>query len=527
MSAADALPAFLGRDILSIGDLSRDEMLFVLDATRALTRGATTTASGKPFPSLAEIRARLAGRCLYYAFFEPSTRTRFSFVQAARMLGLSTLGFSNTAGTSVVKGEPLKDTLRMVQGYGADAIVMRHPLAGSALWGAENVDVPILNAGDGAHEHPTQTLLDLYTMLDAVHGARGFAGLSDLGGLTVSFVGDLKYGRTVHSLVTALARFSGVRVRLVAPPSLQLPAQYFDLLTDTGVPHTRHTRLEEVVGESDILYMTRIQKERIPDPTELERVRRAYHLMAGHLEGAKPSLRVMHPLPRDKQNLELDFSVDTTPHAAYYEQAENGLRVRMALLALVLGGIETPRHERRAPDVAAHRARFEAVHGAAARATKPNPQYLFAIEDGTVIDHIHPGRSGAVKASLRLPQVPVLVAENLDSRRMPGGRKDLLKIIGYRPGQAELDQIALISPDATISLIREGKVYEKGKVVLPELVRDWLLCVNPNCISRPEYQEGVPTLFRTLSRRPLLLRCCYCDAHLRREDFAFLEGAAP
>lgn len=513
-------PAFLGRDILSIADLSREEMIYVLDATRALV-GAPGATPGR-FAPLAEVQARLSGKTLYYAFFEPSTRTRFSFVQAARRLGLQTLGFSNTAGTSVVKGEPLKDTLRMVQGYGADAVVMRHPLAGSALWGADCVDVPILNAGDGAHEHPTQTLLDLYTILELTRLGEPWSDLRDLGGLSVSFVGDLKYGRTVHSLVTALSRFTGVRLRFVAPPSLQLPLEYLEALHASGVPHDQHTRIEEIIADTDILYMTRVQKERIPDPTELERVRRAYHLSAEHLRTARPNLRVLHPLPRDKQNLELDFSVDDTPHAAYYQQAENGLRVRMALLALVLGGLPTPRHARPAPDVTATRARFEPVSDARTRPTKPNPQYLFAIDDGTVVDHILPGRASVVRAALDLPEgVPVLTAENLESRRLPGGRKDLIKIIGYRPGPATLHQLALVSPDATIALIREGRVYEKGNVVLPDYVRSLLLCVNPGCISRPEYHERVPSLFETRSRRPLLLRCYYCDAQLRADDLAF------
>ena len=514
-------PAFFGRDVLSISDFTREEMIYVLDATRALVGARGIDPGG--FAPLDAVRSRLVGKTLYYAFFEPSTRTRFSFVQAARLLGLQTLGFSNTAGTSVVKGEPLKDTLRMVQGYGADAVVMRHPLAGSALWGANNVDIPILNAGDGAHEHPTQTLLDLYTILSLTRADDRWTDLLDLGGLTVSFVGDLKYGRTVHSLVTALSRFTGVRLRFVAPPSLQLPLEYLEALHAAGVPHDQHTRIDEVIADTDILYMTRVQKERIPDPTELERVRRAYHLSAEHLRPARKAMRVLHPLPRDKQNLELDFSVDETPHAAYYQQAENGLHVRMALLALVLGGLETPRHLRARPESHATRARFEPVADARTRPTKPNPQYLFAIDDGTVIDHISPGRSGVVRAALRLPVgVSVLTAENLESKRLPGGKKDLLKIIGYRPGPATLHQLALLSPDATIALIREGRVYEKGNVVLPDYVRELLLCVNPGCISRPEHHERVPSLFETRSHRPMLFRCYYCDAQLRADELVFL-----
>jgi aspartate carbamoyltransferase catalytic subunit len=502
-------PAFYRRDILAISELTRQEMLYVVETTRSLDQ------------HLADIRARIRSKKMYYAFFEPSTRTRFSFVYAAKKIGLETSGFSSASSTSAQKGEPLKDTLRMIQGYGADVIVMRHPLAGAALWGAENVEVPIVNAGDGAHEHPTQTLLDLYSILESQMPKRAWDDIEDLDGLTVTFVGDLKYGRTVHSLTTALARFTGCSLRFVAPEGLQIPAEYLEELTSRGVPYSLHSRLEEVIPETDILYMTRIQRERMPDEAEYERVKRVYHLTSEQLRHARPNLKVMHPLPRNKENLELDFSVDGTPYAYYYRQAENGLSVRVTVLALLTGGIETPEHRREVPDLAHQRARFEPV--------PPGPggkqrKYLFAIEDGTVIDHILPGRSGLVKSVLSIPEgVPVLMAENLESHRIASGRKDLIKIIGYKPSPIELNQIALISPDATISLIHSGAIVEKGMVVLPEYVGGLVLCQNPNCISRPEQLEGVPSLFRTISRTPPILQCTYCDSRVRQEDVAFLE----
>src|SRR5262245_58385732 len=255
-------PAFYRRDILAISELSRQEMLYVVETTRSLDQ------------HLSDIRSRVRGRKMYYAFFEPSTRTRFSFVYAAKKIGLETSGFSSASSTSAQKGEPLKDTLRMIQGYGTDVIVMRHPLAGSALWGAENVEVPIINAGDGAHEHPTQTLLDLYSILESQMPKRDWMEIEDLDGLSIAFVGDLKYGRTVHSLTTALARFEGCTLRFVAPESLQIPSEYLEELDARGVPYTLHTRLEEVIPETDVLYMTRIQRERMPDEAEYERVKR-------------------------------------------------------------------------------------------------------------------------------------------------------------------------------------------------------------------------------------------------------------
>jgi aspartate carbamoyltransferase catalytic subunit len=502
-------PAFYRRDILAISDFSRKEMLYVVETTRSLDQ------------HLADIRTRVRGKKMYYAFFEPSTRTRFSFVYAAKRIGLETSGFSSASSTSAQKGEPLKDTLRMIQGYGTDVIVMRHPLAGAALWGAENVDVPIVNAGDGAHEHPTQTLLDLYSILESQMPKRAWADIEELDGLSVAFVGDLKYGRTVHSLTTALSRFGGCTLRFVAPESLQIPAEYLEELQARGVPYTLHARLEEVVPDTDVLYMTRIQRERMPDEAEYERVKRVFHLTSEQLRHARPNLKVMHPLPRNKENLELDFSVDATPHAYYYRQAENGLAVRVTLLALLTGGIETPEHRRPAREAQPQRARFEPVEPGPGGKTR---KYLFAIEDGTVIDHILPGRSGLVKSVLSLPEgVPVLVAENLESRRSASGRKDLIKIIGYKPSPTELSQIALISPGATISLIHDRAIVEKGRVVLPEYVAGLVLCQNPNCISRPEHLEGAPSLFRTISRTPPILQCTYCDGPVRQEDVAFLE----
>ncbi len=507
-------PPFFRRPILAIGDFSLEELLFVLETARSVHERRE------------ELKARLVGRRMYYAFFEPSTRTRFSFLQAAKQLGLETVGFSSRTGTSWQKGEPLKDTLRMIQGYGADVIVMRHPVSGAALWGAESIDVPIVNAGDGAHEHPTQTMLDLFSILECQRPDESWQELRDLGKMVISFVGDLKYGRTVHSLTKALTKFRGCSLRFVAPQSLQLPVEYRDYLDEIGVPYSLHTQIEEVVEETDILYMTRIQKERFPDETEFELVRRAFQLSARHLRGAKRNLRVLHPLPRDKENLELDFSVDASPYAYYYQQAANGLTVRLALLSLVLGGIETPEYLGRESGEPAEESPLTPLALGRSHPDKPRPEYLFTIQDGTVIDHILAGHSGLVKASLRIPRgVPVLVAENLASRRAACSRKDLIKIIGYKPSRSELNQIALISPDATVSFIERGSIVEKGLVRLPRQVRGLLICPNPNCISRPEFREGVESRFRTLSRTPPVLQCHYCDARMRKNEIAFVGRA--
>lgn len=486
----------LGRDVISMRDFGREEVLAILARCRDFEKNR---------------KALLEGRVLANLFFEPSTRTRLSFDAAMKRLGGQTIGFADAVATSISKGESLWDTIRVAEGY-CDVIVIRHPAEGSARLAAEATKLPVINGGDGSNQHPTQTLLDLYTLKKRT---------GRLEKLKVAFVGDLKYGRTVHSLTTALSRFGGCTLRFVAPESLQIPAEYLEELQARGVPYTLHARLEEVVPDTDVLYMTRIQRERMPDEAEYERVKRVFHLTSEQLRHARPNLKVMHPLPRNKENLELDFSVDATPHAYYYRQAENGLAVRVTLLALLTGGIETPEHRRPAREAQPQRARFEPVEPGPGGKTR---KYLFAIEDGTVIDHILPGRSGLVKSVLSLPEgVPVLVAENLESRRSASGRKDLIKIIGYKPSPTELSQIALISPGATISLIHDRAIVEKGRVVLPEYVAGLVLCQNPNCISRPEHLEGAPSLFRTISRTPPILQCTYCDGPVRQEDVAFLE----
>jgi aspartate carbamoyltransferase catalytic subunit len=256
-------------------------------------------------------------------FFEPSTRTKMSFDTAMKRLGGDTVDMGSVESSSVKKGESLADTVRVVAGY-ADALVLRHPSEGAAKLASEFVDVPIINAGDGAGQHPTQTLLDLYTI-------RENAGLDDI---TVGIMGDLKYGRTVHSLASALTEFD-VRQHFVSPESLRLPRGVRYDLHETGAQVREHTDLEEVLPELDVLYVTRIQRERFPDENEYREVAGEYRIDAATLEAAKDDLTVMHPLPRVD---EIAPDVDDTPHATYFEQAHNGVPVRMALLDAMVGG---------------------------------------------------------------------------------------------------------------------------------------------------------------------------------------------
>jgi len=302
-----------GRDILSIRDLSRGDVEAVLKAARKMVPIAEGTKTSRS----------LDGKVLSALFFEPSTRTRLSFESAMLRLGGRVLGFASPEGTSIQKGESLADTVRMVETY-SDVIVLRHPQEGAARLAAEFSSRPVINAGDGAGQHPTQTLQDLYTIWDTKGSIERQA---------IALVGDLKYGRTVHSLAYALAMF-GASLVLVSPPGLEMPWEIVEELKETGIPLQSTHRLEEVVRVADVLYVTRIQKERFPDPQEYAKVVDSYRVDPPALREAKKDLIIMHPLPRTS---EIDPAVDATPHAAYFRQAFNGVPVRMALLEMVLG----------------------------------------------------------------------------------------------------------------------------------------------------------------------------------------------
>jgi len=302
-----------GRDLVSIRDLSREEITSVLDSGRKMI----------PFAEGTRPSTALEGRIVAMAFFEPSTRTRLSFESAVQRLGGSCLTIADAGATSLRKGESLYDTIRMLSSY-ADAIVLRHPHEGAARLAARASDRPVINAGDGAGQHPTQTLLDLATIRER---------FGTLAGLKVVLLGDLKYGRTVHSLAYALAEF-GSEILLSSPESLRLPDEHREELRHLGAKFRDEPDLDKAVREADVLYVTRIQKERFPDESEYRDVVGSYRIDARTLAGAKPQLMVMHPLPRAG---EITPEVDDTPHAAYFRQAFLAVPVRMALLSAILG----------------------------------------------------------------------------------------------------------------------------------------------------------------------------------------------
>jgi aspartate carbamoyltransferase catalytic subunit len=302
------------RDIISILDFTKEEILYILDLSNRMEKEGSSDI--------------LKGKVLANLFFEPSTRTRLSFETAMKRLGGEVVGFDDLGTTSTVKGESLRDSVKIIEGY-CDIIVLRHFLEGASRLTADSVNIPVINAGDGASQHPTQTFVDLYT-IKKVKGR--------LENLSVGFLGDLKYGRTAHSLAYAMANFNA-EMYFISPPSLRIPKDYLEELESRNVSYHEVDSICEVSSKLDILYCTRIQKERFADPVEYEKVRGIYKLSKSVMDelNVKDDLKILHPLPRVD---EMDESLDATSYAVYFQQAHSGIPVRETLLATVLGAIQ-------------------------------------------------------------------------------------------------------------------------------------------------------------------------------------------
>src|SRR5574344_1086436 len=298
------------RSLVTIAEYSKEKILYMLEMAKQFEKTPN--------------RKILQGKVVATLFFEPSTRTRLSFETAANRLGARVIGFSDPKATSSSKGETLKDTIMMVSNY-ADIIVILHHLEGAARYASEVASIPIVNAGDGANQHPSQTMLDLYSILRTQ---------GTLDNLNIYMVGDLKYGRTVHSLLMAMRHFNPT-FHFIAPDELKMPDEYKDYCKKNNIKYVEHTDFnEETIKDADILYMTRVQRERFTDLMEYERVKDAYILRYDMLRLTKSNLRILHPLPRVN---EISYDVDESPKAYYFQQAQNGLYARQAILCDVLG----------------------------------------------------------------------------------------------------------------------------------------------------------------------------------------------
>lgn len=300
----------MNKSLVSIKDYNKEDIMRILNLTRKFDNNPN--------------QRLLVGRVCATLFFEPSTRTRLSFETAFNRLGARVIGFSDAATTSSTKGESLKDTISMVSNY-ADIIVMRHHLEGAARYASEVSSAPVINAGDGANQHPTQTMLDIYS----IYKTQG-----TLENLTITVVGDLKYGRAVHSLIEGMSHFNPT-FNFVAPEELKMPDIYKTFCDEKGIKYTEYTDFStEVINESDILYMTRVQRERFTNLMEYEKVKNVYTLKKDMIEGSKENFRILHPLPRVK---EIEQDVDDSPKAYYFEQAKNGVFTRQAIICDILG----------------------------------------------------------------------------------------------------------------------------------------------------------------------------------------------
>ncbi len=297
------------KSLVSINDYSKKEYIEILDLAAEFENNP--------------IRETLKGKVIATLFFEPSTRTRLSFESAISKLGGKIVGFTDSSSSSVTKGETLYDTIKTVSNY-SDLIVMRHPLEGSARYASEITNIPIINAGDGANQHPTQTMLDMYS----IRKTQG-----TLENLNIFLVGDLKYGRTVHSLLMAMSQFNPT-FNFISPDELKIPEGYKYFLDNLGLKYYEHKDFTDIISRADIIYMTRVQKERFSDPIEYERTKNTYVLKNNMLTNTKDSMRILHPLPRVS---EIDIDVDQNPKAYYFNQALNGVFVRQAIITSTLG----------------------------------------------------------------------------------------------------------------------------------------------------------------------------------------------
>jgi len=468
-------PIFRNRDIISITDFSREEILHLCEAGKRmyeLEKGGKRNS----------LRDALKYRTLSYMFYEPSTRTRTSFNTAMRELGGRYDGFSGTEATSVVKNETVRDTVTMMGANHFDVIVMRHPMDGSLQWAADAARIPVINGGDGKNEHPTQALLDVLTLFILKEGR--------LDGLRVGFGGDLSHGRTVRSLTLALSHFDDVTIRWAAEDFLGLPEDLAQLLDARGVKVIRDSSVREVMTGVDFYYMTRPQLERITgvSPKDIMAMMQKYRIDLEKIQGF--DVRLLHPLPVNSEVAEIDYRVYFTPAQAFFAQAEFGIFLRKALLHEMLRQDSYVHFDSRLPDeLAKGNNRLPRV----IRGIKQQSLFIDKILDGTVIDHLREGTLHAVDDVLGLEMrghscTTAVIAE----KKNPFIKTNLASLT-----ERDLKHIALVSPEPTINYIKDGKVREKFV---------YLLCQNTNCITRTIIEDVPPKFYRDGSA----IRCRYC-----------------
>lgn len=489
--------SFFNRDLTDIHCLTTDELFYILDKAAAIKQAILDRQVD---------RYRLAGdKDLIAAllFFEDSTRTRTSFEIAAMRLGMRTTGFSSTAGTSVSKGESLRHTLDMYETYNCDTLILRHPLDGSARFAADHLKIPVFNAGDGKHEHPTQTILDLFTIREHIGRLKDF----DIG-----IAGDLKYGRTAHSLVMALAKFPDIRVHLFSHPDLMLPEALLQMLQELNVSVETHDSFESMAPQVDILYQTRIQKERMPDLSEFERAKTMSEFTFNMLEITRENFGLMHPLPIDKRAPSISPKIDGHPKALFKIQAGNGVPTRLTELALSLG-LMGDDFEGEPFSPSDDEFNFINELPLSAKSGERTDVLIRPIqESGVAIDHVEPYQEELLIRLLNIRErKDVYRAGTVKSMSRPGKVKGILMIEDRELKEEELRVIGAVSPHCRVNIIHQGQVQRKLELRLPARISGipQIRCRNNGCITRNEYEESVaPVMVRAGSDR---VRCYYCD----------------
>lgn len=423
-----------------------------------------------------EVAHTCDGRVLATLFYEPSTRTRLSFETAMLRLGGKVIGFAGAQLASVTKGESIADTLKTVSNY-VDVVAIRHPKEGAALVASRAASVPVINAGDGGHMHPTQTLADLATLQSR------FGRITDL---TVGLCGDLTFGRTVHSLIETLCRFGNVRFVLISPDELKTPQYVIDRINATdNCSYVEVRDLASVIGDLDVLYMTRVQKERFFNEDDYLRLRDTYILDEEKLQLAKPSMAVLHPLPRVNGN-------------------RRG-RGRRPACRLLRTGQE--RHAR------AHGPRKHRGGRRTARIRTTQPQggsclmEVTSIQNGIIIDHVPAGTSLKVLEYLKIDPAKTKLALIMNANSKRYGSKDIIKIEDDK--DIDLDVLGFVARQATVDVVRGGKIVEKKQPNLPEHIVGVISCVNPRCVTTTE--PGIKQMFHLVHSERLEYRCDYCD----------------
>lgn len=487
--------AFANRDLTGILDFTKDEVLYVLDKAVQIKDALRNKDIQK---------YRLAGGKDMLAallFYENSTRTRTSFEIAAQRLGMSVTGFAGVEGTSVQKGESLRHTLDMYEAYLCDCIIMRHPLDGSARFAAEHLGIPIFNAGDGKHEHPTQTLLDLFTIREHLGRLHDF----DMG-----IAGDLKFGRTAHSLTIALSKFKGIRLHLFSHPSLAMPDELLELAKESGMEVTIHPTLDEAAAHTDVLYQTRIQKERMPDLSEYDNAKAISEFTVQIMAQTQEHFGLMHPLPVDKDAPSIAAELDMHPKALYKIQAGNGVPTRLTELALALGLMGDDFDGEVLEEPCCNEKFIERlpIHGKPAR---KDVSIRPIRNNGVVIDHTAPYMEDILLQVLKVRERrDIYRAATVKAASRPDSIKGMLMIEDRILSHHELKVVASVTPGCTVNIVENGSVAKKIKLRLPEKICDvpGMTCTNKGCISRPEHLESVsPRMVKAGETR---VSCYFC-----------------